>query len=145
MREPKRLKSAIEEDGRTSERQVKSDVEGVSRRTFLDVGFRSSYRDTGSLATPKREQANDRRGSVQVMCVRTQTFLLLGLLLGISMLPGQMQAQTGPNSNPAPNPAAVDSDSPSWLFPLDKLNQSVPQWLHIGGEYRDRLEGPMGT
>jgi len=55
------------------------------------------------------------------------------------------QAQTSPNSNPAPSSFAVESDSPSWLFPVDKLNESLPTWLHIGGEYRDRLEGPMGT
>src|SRR5258708_14592298 len=131
MREPKGLKSAIEEDGRTSERQVKSAIEGVSRRTFLGVGSRSSYRDTGSLATPRREQTNDRRGTVKVRSLRTRTSLLLGLLLGISILPGRAQAQTAPNSNPTPNRVPVHSDSPSWLFPTDKLNETTPHWQHI--------------
>src|SRR5258705_2029215 len=45
----------------------------------------------------------------------------------------------------AASPPAADSGSTSWLFPIDKLNESLPRWLHIGGEYRDRLEGPMGT
>jgi len=52
-----------------------------------------------------------------------------------------VQAQANPNSNPAPSPPAADS---SWLFPIDKLDETFPSWLHIGGEYRDRLEGPTG-
>ncbi len=81
--------------------------------------------------------------------MRTHTALLLRLFLGlsmaISMLSGSAQAQANTQSNPAPSPPAVDSDSPSWLFPIDKLDESLPSWLHIGGEYRDRLEGPIGT
>src|SRR6202140_5157141 len=76
--------------------------------------------------------------------MRTHTSLLLALFLGISILPDWAQAQTSPNSNPAPSPPAVDPDSPSWLFPIDKLDERLPYWLHIGGEYRDRLEGPTG-
>jgi hypothetical protein len=72
------------------------------------------------------------------------TSLLLGLFLGISMLADRAHAQTNPNSNPAPSPPVVDSDSPSWLFPIAKLDESLPSWLHIGGEYRARLEGPIG-
>jgi hypothetical protein len=77
--------------------------------------------------------------------MRMPTSLPLMLLLGASMLSELARAQTNPNSNPAPSPPAADSDSTSWLFPIDKLNESLPRWLHIGGEYRDRLEGPMGT
>jgi len=43
-----------------------------------------------------------------------------------------------------PSAPAADPDSPSWLFPIDKLNESLPSWLRFGGEYRDRLEGPIG-
>jgi hypothetical protein len=56
----------------------------------------------------------------------------------------EINAQTGPNSGAAPSPPAVDSDAPAWLFPIDKLNESLPSWLRFGGEYRDRLEGPIG-
>lgn len=31
-----------------------------------------------------------------------------------------------------------------WLFPIDKLNRSLPNWFRIGGEYRGRFEGAMG-
>jgi Alginate export len=72
----------------------------------------------------------------------TYTLLLLALLLTTSLLSAGAQAQA--QSAPAPSPPAADSDSPSWLFPIDKLNESLPSWLHIGGEYRARLEGPMG-
>jgi hypothetical protein len=70
--------------------------------------------------------------------------LPLILLLGASMLPERAQAQTSFVPNSAPSPSAADSDSPSWLFPIDKLDALLPSWLHIGGEYRDRLEGPIG-
>jgi hypothetical protein len=79
-----------------------------------------------------------------MISIRKHISLLLTLFLGISMLPSLAQAQTDPKSNPAPSPPAVDSDRPSWLFPIAKLDESLPRWLHIGGEYRDRLEGPIG-
>ncbi len=78
-----------------------------------------------------------------MISMRTHISLLL-FFLGISMLPNLAQAQTHSKSNPAPSPPAVDSDPPSWLFPIDKLDESLPRWLHIGGEYHDRLEGPIG-
>lgn len=71
--------------------------------------------------------------------------LLLALLVGINMLPDRARAQASTQSNPVPSPSAADSDSSSWLFPIEKLDESLPSWLHIGGEYRDRLEGPIGT
>ena len=79
-----------------------------------------------------------------VISMKTHTSLLLALFLGISMLPDRAQAQANPQSNPAPNPPAADPDPPSWLFPIAKLDEHLPPWLHIGGEYRDRLEGPIG-
>jgi hypothetical protein len=71
--------------------------------------------------------------------------LLLALLVGINMLPDRTYAQVSTQSNPAPGPRGANSDSSSWLFPIEKLDESLPSWLHIGGEYRDRLEGPIGT
>jgi hypothetical protein len=87
-------------------------------------------------------ERRERKG--EMMSMRTRTSLLLALFLGISMLPDLAHAQTNTNSNPAPSQAAADSDSPSWLFPVAKLDERLPRWLHIGGEYRDRLEGPIG-
>src|SRR5882724_2685735 len=40
--------------------------------------------------------------------------------------------------------AAGADDFPDWLFPVTKLNQSLPRWFHLGGEYRSRLERPTG-
>src|ERR1700737_2469194 len=76
--------------------------------------------------------------------MRKHASLLLALFLGISMLPDRVQAQTNPKPNPASSTPEVDSDPPSWLFPIDKLDESLPSWLRFGGEYRDRLEGPIG-
>jgi hypothetical protein len=75
-----------------------------------------------------------------MMSMRMHTSLALILLLGASMLPERANAQTGP----APSPPAVDSDAPAWLFPVDRLNEPLPSWLRFGGEYRNRLEGPIG-
>jgi hypothetical protein len=80
-----------------------------------------------------------------VIAMRAHISLLLAIFLGISMLPYRAQAQTNPNSNPTPSPTAANSDDPSWLFPIAKLDEVLPYWFHIGGEYRDRLEGPIGT
>jgi hypothetical protein len=68
----------------------------------------------------------------------------IALFLAISMFPNLTHAQTDPKSDPASSPPAADSGAASWLFPVAKLDESLPKWLHIGGEYRDRLEGPTG-
>src|SRR6266403_2976202 len=80
-----------------------------------------------------------------MMSMKMHASLPLILLLGASILPERAHAQANPQSNPATSPPTADSDSPSWLFPIDKLDEALPSWLHIGGEYRDRLEGPIGT
>jgi Alginate export len=58
-----------------------------------------------------------------------------------------LSTDSGSSANPSsagPLDAAGTDDSLDWLFPIDKLNESLPHWLHIGGEYRGRLEGPIG-
>src|SRR5260221_11799398 len=75
--------------------------------------------------------------------MRTQSSLLLALFLVISMLPDGAPAQTNPQSSPAPGSPAADPDPASWLFPIAKLDEILPRWLHIGGEYRNLLEGPL--
>jgi alginate export protein len=39
---------------------------------------------------------------------------------------------------------AADDYSPDWLFPINKLDRSLPSWFHIGGEFRGRLEAQTG-
>src|SRR3984957_14132450 len=78
------------------------------------------------------------------------------VLLLVSCVVGQrIEAQTVPDSNAdsgsgkdsssagAPDPKGND-DSLDWLFPVIKLNRSLPRWIRIGGEFRGRLEGPTG-
>jgi hypothetical protein len=71
------------------------------------------------------------------------------------MVQQRINAQTVPDSNadsgsransaaPAPSDPAGNDDSLDWLFPVTKLNRSLPNWLRIGGQYRGRLEGPTG-
>ena len=50
-------------------------------------------------------------------------------------------------SSPTSGAAAQPADghnAPEWLFPVAKLDDSLPRWLRIGGQYRNRLEGPTG-
>jgi hypothetical protein len=81
--------------------------------------------------------------------MRTNALLPLVLLVGVSTTPGQVNTQTSSDpstaaqSGAAPDPSAAD-DPPEWLFPVAKLNESLPSWLRIGGQYRNRLEGPIG-
>jgi hypothetical protein len=58
-----------------------------------------------------------------------------------------LNADSGSSGNsaaPAPSGPAGSDDSLDWLFPVHKLNRSLPSWFRIGGEYRGRLEGPTG-
>jgi hypothetical protein len=83
--------------------------------------------------------------------MRTYILMMLVLLWGASA-PGK--AQEGSNSNaPEPSNSTVGSqpsaapspcETASWLFPIEKLNESLPSWIRIGGEYRNRIEGPGG-
>jgi hypothetical protein len=79
--------------------------------------------------------------------MKTNALLTLVLLVGGSTTPGQVNAQTSTDSSTAAqssaasDPAAAD-DPLDWLFPDAKLNESLPRWLRIGGQYRNRLEAP---
>ena len=76
--------------------------------------------------------------------MRMHTSLALILLLGAGAFSGRAKPQTVSNSSGQPSSQASKPDPSSWLFPIDKLNESLPSWLRFGGEYRDRLEGPIG-
>lgn len=52
-------------------------------------------------------------------------------------------SSTNSSSAGASGPARTN-DSMDWMFPVTKLNRSLPSWFRIGGEYRGRLEGPTG-
>jgi hypothetical protein len=81
--------------------------------------------------------------------------IVLVLLFSLWMAGQRINAQTVPDvnvksgsstdSNAAGAPdSAADDYSPDWLFPINKLDRSLPSWFHIGGQYRGRLEGPTG-
>jgi len=81
--------------------------------------------------------------------------IVLVLLFSACIARERVNAQTVPDLNAdsgsssdsrsavAPDPTGTD-DSLDWLFPVAKLNRSLPSWFRIGGEYRGRLEGPTG-
>jgi alginate export protein len=52
-------------------------------------------------------------------------------------------SSTNSSSAGTPRPTGSD-DSLDWLFPVNKLNRSLPRWFRIGGKYRGRIEGPAG-
>ncbi len=93
------------------------------------------------------------RASCCMLCatisMRVNALLALMLWVGVSITPGRVNAQTSTGSSTtgqssvAPDPSPGD-DPPEWLFPVAELDESLPSWLRIGGQYRGRLEGPSG-
>jgi Alginate export len=84
-----------------------------------------------------------------VVSIRIYVPLMLVLIVGAGTAAGQVEAQThSDSSTTAPSSTGTDQptddDSLDWLFPVDELDESLPSWLRIGGEYRGRLEGPTG-
>src|SRR5258708_31502074 len=79
-----------------------------------------------------------------MISIRTRTSLLLVLFLGTGMFSGRAHAQANTQSTAAPGPPAAHSDTPSWLFPIEKLDEVMPSWLHIGGEDPSRPRRPTG-
>ena len=81
--------------------------------------------------------------------MRVNALLALMLWMGVSVTPERVNAQTSTDSSTsgqssaALEPSAAD-DPLEWLFPVAKLNESLPSWLRIGGQYRNRVEGPAG-
>lgn len=81
--------------------------------------------------------------------MRSYVLAALMLLIVASNIPEWVNAQTASPSSAnadasAASQAAGDEYSPEWLFPVAKLNKSLPRWVRIGGEYRNRFEGPIG-
>ena len=79
----------------------------------------------------------------------------LRVLLGVASLVGMITAPgQGSAGEVSDSPAALrttaaadaspDQNGPDWLFPVAKLNEALPGWLRLGGEYRNRVESPGG-
>jgi hypothetical protein len=72
------------------------------------------------------------RASPPSFCVAVRFLLALMLLMGVSITPGRVNAQTSTDSGTAGqscaafNPRAAD-DQLDWLFPLAKLDESLPR------------------
>jgi hypothetical protein len=81
--------------------------------------------------------------------MKTYLALVLVFLFCVTAGPGRVKAQEASDSSvgrelgTSPNPPDAN-DPPDWLFPVAKLDQSLPSWLHIGGQYRNRFEAPSG-
>jgi hypothetical protein len=64
--------------------------------------------------------------------MRINALLALMLLVGVSITPGRVNAQTSTDSGTAgqssvaPNPLAAD-DQLEWQFPVAKLDESLPR------------------
>ena len=76
--------------------------------------------------------------------MRVPAWLSLIVLLAANTIAARSYAQTSAHCGAAPSASAVDSNQATWLFPIEKLNESLPAWLRFGGEYRNRVEGPSG-
>jgi hypothetical protein len=72
--------------------------------------------------------------------MKTYLALVLVFLFGVTAGPGRVKAQEASDSTVGRELGADTHDPPDWLFPIAKLDQSLPDWIHIGGQYRDRLE-----
>jgi Alginate export len=78
-----------------------------------------------------------------------RALLSVALLLCAISAPGKVDAREATDSGAALQmSAAADSrathDPSDWLFPIARLDEALPGWLHIGGEFRNRLEAPAG-
>ena len=87
-------------------------------------------------------------GGARTSSMRTICRLLVIVVIWVTT-PGLVNGQATSDSNPAGQsnaaPALPAGDNPpGWLFPVTELNEHFPRWLRIGGQYRNRLEGPSG-
>lgn len=84
----------------------------------------------------------------------------LGVLVIAAMILGSGGEQAfAQSATSAAKPSSIDTpggshasldlrvpptDSDNWLFPITKLNESLPSWVHFGGQFRDRTESQDG-
>jgi hypothetical protein len=67
----------------------------------------------------------------------------LGAIAFISVL-GFSSALAQDSQEPTSGNAFDDDKSAAWLFPVKRLNHTLPRWLRLGGEYRSRIESEDG-
>jgi hypothetical protein len=66
--------------------------------------------------------------------------VLLGVTAAVNAQePSDSSVGHGPGASPNP-----PGDPPDWLFPIDNLDRHLPSWIHIGGQFRNRLEDASG-
>jgi Alginate export len=85
----------------------------------------------------------------RTVSIRVCVLTTLALIIGVGTAAGQAEVQTSARPSataPSATPTnqSSDDDSLEWLFPIDELDDSLPSWVSIGGEYRGRVEGPSG-
>jgi len=73
---------------------------------------------------------------------------LIGLAFFCGVVAEAQERQTAPDSTTGTQESyesnlAASRESPSRLFPITELDKRLPSWIMIGGEYRDRFEGPQ--
>ena len=81
--------------------------------------------------------------------VLTHVLLILVVLVSAGIAPERVNAQAPADSSVDPRASSTSNsppgdDPPEWLFPIARLDQSLPSWARIDGQYRNRLEGPIG-
>jgi hypothetical protein len=81
----------------------------------------------------------------------SRTLILSSLYIGIataqqsvSPSPAPFQADTPGGSHASADLRISGPDPDGWLFPITRLNQSLPQWVQFGGEFRNRTESADG-
>ena len=74
---------------------------------------------------------------------------LISLAFFCGVVAEAQERQTAPDSTTGTQESyesnlAASRESPSRLFPITELDKRLPSWIRIGGQYRNRLEGPIG-
>jgi hypothetical protein len=57
---------------------------------------------------------------------------------------GNVLAQRMDSETPNPQTASHADRAGAWVFPLERLNQTLPRWVQLGGEFRTRVESEDG-
>src|SRR5579872_5052388 len=87
---------------------------------------------------------------------RSRNIVRCTLVFSVALL-GSAIAQQATNSPPSPFEADIPGGSHAspdlrvsgpnpdgWLYPITRLNHSLPGWIQFGGQFRDRLESSDG-
>src|ERR1700719_3163566 len=124
-----------DERGRQSHREQRVPKPGAGAeelRNFLGVSSTAFAAALAGLTAHALKVQDTRKAERGVISMRRQTLVAV-LLAGACTVPGRVDAQTtfGSSTNVTLNAASDSStqDSPSWLFPVAKLDESLPGWL----------------